>query len=703
MAINPADRAMGIAGSGNVGAGNRVSAGNLAGSAGRQGGGGTGFQGGQGGGMSGNAMSGNRVGGNSGNGGLGNSARDGGFGANSSGLGSALGTGFRGPASTFGTANSVVPGSALDRATFNSQNPDVSPMAPYGDAFDFTPAEYTAGIKSLNRANMPDAGMWKLGTLYNELQKPENIAMSETLGGPFLSSRTMAALPSSMPPGALQSALDASLPSYTPTQRIPSSAPFAQSAEAVGLPAATGMMPAMQKAGYVTSYPSQAEVDAWKASLGPMSKPLDITTPTDPISFTKTPQLRALKGALDLAAYQQARPITATETLREQVTGGTTNHPLGLAVDFSLSDPVTGQHIQNYGKMVNGQMLGKAYGGTWGAFDPGAFGQYEAVAQNVYGNLQSAADPKVAEMAKDFRWGGYFSPSGTEMDMMHIDLNGKLGMGGGSFEDGLTPAMRERWAGVESVGMGAQPTRVASAPASGPQSITPIGFTNPPPLPQPRPAAVAPTPAPAAPPPAPAAPPPDSIPSWARTGVKLVGDTLAMATPIGPLNLFSQVMGGPTVGDALGYMANDVVYGKPYTGQPRPDPVYVTNFNNGPRPPASGAAVASNSGAPTPAPSAAPSATPPISSRTPSWANPNLVGGNRNDDRSGNRGGSRGGNQNRATVDQSVMTQPGFVVPPPTIASSEIDAAVDQYMQRFSTNDRDPYSYGLGPQGIFYT
>jgi len=48
-----------------------------------------------------------------------------------------IGTGFRGPATTWGGAQSVVPGSALSLLG----NQPISPMAPYGNAFDFTPTE----------------------------------------------------------------------------------------------------------------------------------------------------------------------------------------------------------------------------------------------------------------------------------------------------------------------------------------------------------------------------------------------------------------------------------------------------------------------------------------------------------------------------------------------------------------------------------
>ena len=117
-----------------------------------------------------------------------------------------VGTGFRGPATTWGGAQSVVPGSALSLLG----NQSASPMAPYGNAFDFTPAELTSAIKSMNRAGLPGAGMFDLLGLQSALQRPENIAMSEALGGPFLSDQVSSF---SVPSGILGGALNAALPS----------------------------------------------------------------------------------------------------------------------------------------------------------------------------------------------------------------------------------------------------------------------------------------------------------------------------------------------------------------------------------------------------------------------------------------------------------------------------------------------------------
>lgn len=121
------------------------------------------------------------------------------------------GTGFRGPATTWGTQQSVVPGSALGLL---SAQP-VSPMAPYGSAFDFTAKELTSALKSMNRAGLPGAGLLDLLGLQSALKKPENMAMSEVLGGPFAADQTAAQTAFSVPSGVLGGALNEALPSAT--------------------------------------------------------------------------------------------------------------------------------------------------------------------------------------------------------------------------------------------------------------------------------------------------------------------------------------------------------------------------------------------------------------------------------------------------------------------------------------------------------
>jgi spore germination cell wall hydrolase CwlJ-like protein len=88
-------------------------------------------------------------------------------------------------------------------------------MAPYGNAFDFTAKELTSALKSMNKANLPGAGAWELLGLQAALKKPENMAMSEALGGPFASDYIASETAFSVPSGVLGGALNEALPSAT--------------------------------------------------------------------------------------------------------------------------------------------------------------------------------------------------------------------------------------------------------------------------------------------------------------------------------------------------------------------------------------------------------------------------------------------------------------------------------------------------------
>lgn len=125
-----------------------------------------------------------------------------------------IGTGFRGPATTWGGQQSVVPGSTL--GLLASQ--PASPMAPYGNEFGFTGKELTSAIMSMNRAGLPNAGMFDLLGLQSALNRPENIAMSEALGAPFVGPDT-ASTQFSVPSGLLGDALSNAL---STAQGIPS-------------------------------------------------------------------------------------------------------------------------------------------------------------------------------------------------------------------------------------------------------------------------------------------------------------------------------------------------------------------------------------------------------------------------------------------------------------------------------------------------
>lgn len=86
--------------------------------------------------------------------------------------------------------------------------------------------------------------------------------------------------------------------------------------------------------------------------------------------------------------------------------------------------------------------------------NPEAFRAYEKFAQDA----KRVQMEKYPELEQDFRWGGYFSGGKGKygaMDSMHFDLGGKrVGMGGGSWANGLTPEQRKLFPGAESAGMG---------------------------------------------------------------------------------------------------------------------------------------------------------------------------------------------------------------------------------------------------------
>ncbi len=109
-------------------------------------------------------------------------------------------------------------------------------------------------------------------------------------------------------------------------------------------------------------------------------------------------------------------------------------HGQGLATDVRLVDPSTGKILNNYQ-------------------DPSTFRTYEQFAQNA----KLVQMDKYPELNDQFRWGGYFSGGKTRygaMDEMHFDLGGskRLGMAGGTWENGLTPAQRNIFPGADSRG-----------------------------------------------------------------------------------------------------------------------------------------------------------------------------------------------------------------------------------------------------------
>ncbi|MQX25507.1 hypothetical protein GHJ84_32190 [Sinorhizobium meliloti] len=140
-----------------------------------------------------------------------------------------------------------------------------------------------------------------------------------------------------------------------------------------------------------------------------------------------------LMHILDVAAQQT--PEYRVEAFSGYRAGDPRFHGKGIACDVRLVNRITGRALPNYQ-------------------DASSFREYEKFAQTVR-RVQMKLYPDLNE---ELRWGGYFSgPKGKygAVDLMHFDLGGnKTGMGGGSWEIGLTKGQRAIFPDAESVGMG---------------------------------------------------------------------------------------------------------------------------------------------------------------------------------------------------------------------------------------------------------
>lgn len=101
-------------------------------------------------------------------------------------------------------------------------------------------------------------------------------------------------------------------------------------------------------------------------------------------------------------------------------------HGKQKAVDIQLIDPATGKRLENY-------------------HNPENFSAYQGFA-NLVRAAQLQANPEANNL---LRWGGYFSGDKNKygsLDLMHFDVGGDtVGMGGGSWETGLSPGQAKLW------------------------------------------------------------------------------------------------------------------------------------------------------------------------------------------------------------------------------------------------------------------
>lgn len=177
--------------------------------------------------------------------------------------------------------------------------------------------------------------------------------------------------------------------------------------------------------------------DVLKAGQTPALNGVRPTLPTGTVDGLKNlngvnPQLQSWMN--DAALKYEASTNYDVRTVSGYRPGDPRYHGKGMAEDMALYDRTTGAKLDNYQ-------------------DPSTFRAYEQYAQQVK-TSQMSMNP---EMSQDLRWGGYFSGKNNygAMDTMHFDTAGRrTGMGGGSWEDGLTDKQRALWPTAESQGMG---------------------------------------------------------------------------------------------------------------------------------------------------------------------------------------------------------------------------------------------------------
>lgn len=156
--------------------------------------------------------------------------------------------------------------------------------------------------------------------------------------------------------------------------------------------------------------------------------------------------------------------------------GGKSRHDTGKAVDVVLRDPRTGQAIANLGSK------------------PG-FDAYQGFA-NTAKQIQEKDYPN---LSNQFRWGGYFSPSGLNpkgFDLMHFDLKPGASMAYGTWDGGLNADGAAAYAklgegmiysadgrvlapkGVQYANLWSDPTYAASQARVPPASIPDVSFAS---------------------------------------------------------------------------------------------------------------------------------------------------------------------------------------------------------------------------------
>lgn len=411
---------------------------------------------------------------------------------------SGIGTGFRGPATTWGTAPSIVPGSALAaqnasilsggllgtadayRSGQIGLNQALSQASPFRGYYDLARIGFWDSpqkVESKYLAANPNASsIGQIDTTLGELKgavdaglitDPQMVKdINDAVAAKYRGSTGVSMMGFQKDPtgfsdaGILGSALDASLPSAASIAERdaqlnlvtdqPSIAPEAQAyAEGVTNQRINdNLNQAIESA--VASINASADPNAGlPPAYGMLSTPArDYYAFLTDDARVSTPAQQAMVDALNLEAYKRGDVYGITELGRDSNTG---LHPRGLAMDFSTYDPVTGQPTQRIYYPTRG--TGKAFGGTEVPADESQFRNYEQIAQGMQQNLsRSLADRQYgqytgAQLGDALRWGGYFSGRNTNnpgygaLDLMHVDLGGLEGRGTalGNLEAGLNP------------------------------------------------------------------------------------------------------------------------------------------------------------------------------------------------------------------------------------------------------------------------
>lgn len=166
-------------------------------------------------------------------------------------------------------------------------------------------------------------------------------------------------------------------------------------------------------------------------------------------AFSTTSQFKTSGGGVDLDPRILDILQTAAQAFPMKVeafsgvegrTSGTTNHPGGFAIDVRLYDQ-SGTPLAN--SPADAARRGQNLGDNFRAYE-----SYAQTARDI--QMQ-----KYPDLANTFRWGGYFMAGDTPFDLMHFDINPKMGgaTGGGTWDTGLSAEARKLIPGANSVGM----------------------------------------------------------------------------------------------------------------------------------------------------------------------------------------------------------------------------------------------------------